>query len=221
MDLFRHLKAGSAGGREEGPIVAERALDGSRYRVHTEPNGTEEVAEEARGRWWERMARCVLTSSLGAPSCEERRRKVAALLLLRRGPYRCSRSVADAAAATCRSATSPVAITSDDNRVPRRAPTETGPPHDPASLPTLLYCFARVIARPELSSALETAARECNMKRLLRMSGYIWQGCRSLILIILNGILYKMIRMLHSRIYYWETDNNAAAILCSKIDRCW
>lgn len=38
MDLFRHLRAGPARGK--GPSVAERALDGSRYRergAHTEP----------------------------------------------------------------------------------------------------------------------------------------------------------------------------------------
>lgn len=168
-------QSGVCGREEEGPTVAERALDGSRYRVHTEPSGTEEVAEEARGRWWERMARCVLTSSLGAPSCEERRRKVAALLLLRcRSPYRCSRSVADAVPLQQPAAPRPRRLPSRmmttvfrDERRPKLDWTS----HDPAGLPTFLYCFVRVITRPELSSAFEIAAQECNARppRFLRI----------------------------------------------------
>lgn len=74
-----------------GPLTVADIENAARTQS---PSIAEEVAEEARGRWWERMAQCVLTSSsLGAPSCEERRRKVAALLLLR-----CWRPVALAAA---------------------------------------------------------------------------------------------------------------------------
>ncbi|CAL1686092.1 unnamed protein product [Lasius platythorax] len=64
-----------------GPLTVADIENAARTQS---PSIAEEVPEEARGRWWERMAQCVLTSSsLGAPSCEERRRKVAALLLLR------------------------------------------------------------------------------------------------------------------------------------------
>lgn len=41
--------------------------------AYYEPNTSEEVDEDGRGGWWERVARSVLTSShsLEAPSCEE------------------------------------------------------------------------------------------------------------------------------------------------------
>lgn len=129
---------------------------------YTDPSGNEEVAEEARGRWWERMARCVLTSSLGAPSCEERRRKVAALLLLRcRGPYRCSRSVADAAPLQQPAAPRP-------RRLPSRAMTtvfhETSAdrnwtPHDPVCRPSSIVSLARNSASGTLKCTRDRGAR--------------------------------------------------------------
>lgn len=45
--------------------VEEREGASSRYREPTtKPNASEEVDGDARGRWWERVARSVLTSSL-------------------------------------------------------------------------------------------------------------------------------------------------------------
>ncbi|KAG7211066.1 hypothetical protein KM043_016427 [Ampulex compressa] len=81
---------------ERGPGGAGKALAiGSSW--------VPKAAEEDRGGWWERVAWCVLTSSHGAPSCEERhgkaRRKVAAAAMTLRF---CSHVAADAAATTCR-----------------------------------------------------------------------------------------------------------------------
>lgn len=76
--------SGARGGRRTHR-VAERALDGGRYRERSS-GGTralpKSLNEEARGRWWERVARCVLTKlSWGAyrlRGAPPPRRKVAA-----------------------------------------------------------------------------------------------------------------------------------------------
>lgn len=177
---------GLRGGRDpswrKGPLTVADIENAARTQ---NPSVAEEVAEEARGRWWERMAWCVLTSfSLGAPSCELRGALPQGCCLVTATMLRL------------------VAACSSNLPLHRRPPPEsqamtTGfrdrnwTPHDPASLSTLLHCFAGVIAHPELSlsSTLEIARRDArNVYRgavLSYVLEFFWQRCWDLIMLIL------------------------------------
>lgn len=142
-----------------GPLTVADIENAARTQS---PSIAEEVAEEARGRWWERMAQCVLTSSsLGAPSCEERRRKVAALLLLR-----CWRPVALAAATLLQQPAAAPRPPPESQAMTTGSRDRNWTPHDPSQPvdPPPLFRW-RNSASGTLSNTLEIARRNASCKR--------------------------------------------------------
>lgn len=166
--------------RGGGPSVAERALDGSRYRergAHTEPeccrrDWPKKPEDDGGNAWRGVFSPAPLSGCLAA-------RSAAARLL----PCYCY----DVEARSACSSNLP--LHRDLRRNHRRWQPgfrdRNWTPRDPASLSTLLYCFVGVIAHPELSRQRDRAT-QCDARNASRKTifGRLAEKCLRILILI-------------------------------------